>query len=233
MDQNYAKYLLDKTREDYNLIAEDFSRTRNYLPEDIKGLGEYIEDGDRVLDFGCGNGRLYEVSENKKADFYGVDNSERLIEIAKIKDPQGKFFLSTAFSLSFPDCFFDKVYSLSVLHHVPSESLRLKFLQEAKRVLKPGGILILRVWDFWRKKGIWRFVVKFALLKLFGKSKLDINDIFLPWKDSRRKVLTERYFHCFTKAELERLFLKAGFKIKKSWQAGQGERGNIYIIAEK
>ena len=32
MDREYAEYLLKKTKGDYNLIAEDFSRTREYVP---------------------------------------------------------------------------------------------------------------------------------------------------------------------------------------------------------
>ena len=50
MDKNYAQYLLYKTRENYDLIAEPFSGTRQFIWEDLKPLAEYVKDGDKVLD---------------------------------------------------------------------------------------------------------------------------------------------------------------------------------------
>jgi alkylated DNA repair protein alkB family protein 8 len=239
MEREYAEYLLKKTKADYNLIAEDFARTRSYLPDDINLLSVYTEDGDKVLDLGCGNGRLVELFKKKNIEYVGADVSERLIKIAKNKYPQTKFIILPALSLPFPENFFDKIYSLAVFHHIPSREFRLSFLKEARRVLKPGGLLILRVWDFWQRKAAPRLLLKYAFLKLIawsgGKasSKLDFKDVFIPWKNSKGQVLTQRYFHCFTKSELEKLVEKSGFKIKKSWRAGRDSRTNIYLIAEK
>ncbi len=233
MDLKYARYLLDKTRQDYNLIAENYARTRAFIPEDIKDLGKYAFPGERVLDSGCANGRLFRMLKDKKIDYYGVDISERLIEIAKSAYPEAKFRLADALNLTFPSDFFDKVYSLSVLHNIPSKSFQIQYLKETKRVLKPGGFLILRVWDFWKRKVTAKLILKYAFLKLIGISKIDLFDVFVPWRDSEGKVLIERYFHCFTKRKLENLVRETGFKIKESWRAGKDPRTNIYLIAEK
>jgi len=233
MDKDYAKYLTDKTRENYNLTAEAYTRTRSFIPEDIKLLAEYAKEGDKVLDSGCASGRLYGILRGRKADYFGIDISERLIEIAQKSYPEGKFQTADAFNLPFPDNFFDKVFSVSVLHNIPSEDFRFRYLKETKRVLKPGGLLILRVWDFWRRKAFFKSLFKFTFLKLIGKSKLDYKDVFVPWKNSVGEVFLQRYFHCFTKKELEKLTGKTGFIIKKSWRAGTDPRTNIYLIAEK
>src|SRR3989344_3970637 len=119
MNKEYAQYLLKKTIQDYNLIAEDYARTRSFIPDDIKSLGEYITSGDKVLDSGCANGRLFEIAGPKGADFYGIDPSEKLIEIAKKKYPEAKFQVASGLALPFPDNYFDKVYSISVIHHIP------------------------------------------------------------------------------------------------------------------
>lgn len=233
MDKVYAQYLLGKTREDYNLIAEDYARTRAFIPEDIKSLGEYTRVGERVLDMGCANGRLFELLKEKKVDFYGIDASDKLIEIAKKRYPEAKFQVTDALGLPFQESYFDKIYSISVIHNIPSKELQLQYLKEANRVLKPGGLLILRAWDFWRRKEGIKLFLKYAVLKIIGMSGLDFKDVFLPWKNSKGEIAAQRYFHCFTKRELESLVKKAGFKIKESWRAGDDPRTNIYLVAEK
>jgi tRNA (uracil-5-)-methyltransferase TRM9 len=233
MDQNYAKYLLAETRKNYDKTAEDYARTRAFVPDDLKRLGDYADSGDRILDSGCANGRFFEVLRGKEIDFYGIDFSERLIEIAKKKYPQGNFKVSDALKTSFADNYFDKVYSISVLHNIPSRRLRIQYLREMRRVMKPGGLLIMRVWDFWRRKAGWRLFAKYAFLKLLERSRLDLFDVFVPWKDSQGKTVAQRYFHCFTERNIVNLVRETGFRVKKVWRDGKDPRTNIYIVAEK
>ncbi len=233
MDIDYAKYLSERTKNNYDLTAEDYARSRAFIPDDLKSLQRYADIGDRVLDSGCASGRFYEVLENKRVDFYGIDFSEKLIGIAKEKYPKANFRVADARSAPFPPDYFDKVYSISVLHNIPSGEFRLEYLREMRRVLKPGGRLILRVWDFWRRREGWELFFKYAFLKLVGRSQLDFFDIFLPWKDSKGETVAMRYFHCFTSVSLADLVRKAGFTIRESWTEGEKSHSNIYIVAEK
>ncbi len=243
MEKKYAEYLLQKTKEDYNLIAEDFSRTREKIWEEIKFLfDDYLIEGDRILDLGCGTGRFVELFKNRNVDYIGADISEKLIEIAKKKylclpkfsegkfrQARAKFQKANALNLPFPNDYFDKVYSIAVLHHIPSEEFRLQFLKEARRVLKQEGFLILTVWKFHQRKEIF-LLFKYTILKLIGKSKLDFKDIFEPWGKK-----TERYYHWFSKKELINLIKEAGFKIREVGivKNKRGNRQNIYLIAGK
>ena len=233
MEKEYAEYLLKKNKVDYNLIAEDYTRTRAFIPEDIKNLTRYAKESEKVLDSGCASGRLFEALKPKKIDYFGVDISEELIKIAKRKYPEAKFQTADCLSLPFTDNFFDKVYSISILHNIPSKEFQLRYLTETRRVLKPKGFLILRVWDFWRRKAALKLILKYTFSKIIGKSRLGFKDVFVPWKEPDGKVLIQRYFHCFTKGELEKLVKESGFKIKKSWRAGRDPRTNIYLIAKK
>lgn len=233
MDSKYAKFLLEKTRKYYNLIAQDYTRTRAFIPQDLKDFGRHVNPGERILDSGCASGRFYEALEDKNVDFYGIDFSQNLINIAQKNYPQGKFQVADALNLPFDSNFFDKIFSISVLHNIPSQELQLQYLKEAKRILKPKGLLILRVWDFWKRKKGLKLVFQYFFLKLANRTKLDFFDVFVPWKDSQGNIVAQRYFHCFTKKKLENLIKKAGFKIKESWRAGKDPRTNIYIIAEK
>ena len=229
MDKNYAKYLLDKTRRDYNLIAEDFSRSRDKLWEELRFLEKYVADSERVLDLGCGNGRLYELFRKKNVDYYGIDISEKLIEIAKKRYPQAKFWAVDALNLPFFDNFFDKVISIAVFHHVPSKELRARFLGEVKRVLKPGGTFILIVWNLNSFKKSLIFV-KYGLGKILRRSNLDFGDAFLPWGE---EIL--RYVHRFSKKELIKLLGENDFKVEKIniLARENSKESNILVVAKK
>lgn len=238
MDKAYAQYLLEKTRKDYDLIAEEFSKTREYAPEDRMALlFKYIKSGDRVLDLGCGNGRFYEALRDKKINYLGADYSKKMIEIAKRRYPEADFRVIDALDLSFPENYFDVIFSFAVVHHIPSEELRLKFLTEAKKVLKPGGCLILTVWNLnpikmlsIGERGRVGSFLRHQLLKLIGISRLDFGDFYISWKN-----IVPRYIHCFTARGFKKLALESGFKVKNVGilVSSKTKESNIYIVVEK
>ena len=229
MDKEYAKYLLEKTRQDYNQIAEDFSRTRWNIWSEFNIFRDFIKNGDKILDVGCGNGRLLEILKDKKVNYTGVDVSEKLLEIAKKKYPQNEFLVANNLNLPFLDNNFDKVFSVAVLHTIPSEDLRKKAISELKRVLKPGGLLFITVWDIWRKDTL-LLLLKYSFLKLVGKSRLDFGDVFVPWSTK-----TKRFYHFFTEKELRSLVETVGFVVIKKGVARNEtrRRSNIYLITRK
>ena len=228
MKKEYAEQLLKKTKEDYDKIAEEFSTTREKVLEEMNFLfDDYVIPGDKILDLGCGNGRFFELLKDKDVNYIGVDFSEKLIEIAKEKYPKVKFQVADALDLPFPNNYFDRIYSIAVLHHIPSREFRLQFLKEARRVLKPNGLLILTVWKPKSKKN-WSLFLKYTTLKLIGK--LERRDVFQSWG---KKM--ERYFHLFSEEELVDLAKEVKFKIIKEGIVTneRGNRRNIYLVVEK
>ncbi len=235
MKKEYAKYLLEKTAKDYNLIAEQFSNSRYSVWPEFNLFGKYIIEGEKILDLGCGNGRLFEIFQDKKVDYVGVDNSEKLIEIAKKKHPKIKFQKTDGLILPFPDNYFDKIFCIAVLHHIPSGKFRRQFLKEARRVLKSEGFLVITVWNLWQRKIAWKLFLKYTFLKLVGRSKIDFMDIFYPWKRHDGKILIQRYFHIFSKNSLKTLVQKSGFILKETalFKREETKNYNIYLIAKK
>ncbi len=230
MKKEYAQFLLDKVNKDYSLIAKDFSRTRESVWPEIEFLfNDFLYPGNTVLDLGCGNGRWFDVFQKRSVDYIGLDNSQELIKIAQGKYPQGKFVLASALDMPFSDDFFDGIYSIAVFHQIPGSQLRLRFLEEAKRVLKPGGLLILTVWNFHRPREL-ILLVKYTILKLLGKSELDFGDVFYSWGDK-----TKRYYHVFFKRELLSLAKASGWKVKQIdiVKNKKGNRQNICLILQK
>lgn len=232
MDLNEAKKIMELNKRFYDLLADDFSRTNINLWEEFKSLSEYFREGDQVLDLGCGNGRFYDLicQQGKTAKYFGVDNSARLIDLAKQKYPQGQFILNNGLELPFGENFFDKVLCIAVLHHLPGYELRREFLRQARRVLKKGGLLILTtIWLDWSKSRSWRQLIKYSWLKIVGKSKLDWGDFYEPWGGKG-----VRYFHSFTRKEISDLFKEVGWQVENIGILNRrsGER-NIVVIARK
>lgn len=232
MDREYALKLLTKTKDDYNNIAELFSRTRSYLPNDIIALKEYAKPKENILDLGCGNGRLVDLFEGMNISYTGADDSKELVRIAKKNHPANDFVVVDPLKLEFSDNEFDTVFCLSVFHHIPSTELRLEYLKEIWRVIKPGGTLILTVWNMWRKPGMYLRIILDGIMH----PKLDLDDTFYPFKDGSGKVLANRYIHCFHEDELIKLLMEAGFEVSLVDFQKRGkkeENENILVISKK
>jgi len=237
MDKRNADKLLEKTKNNYDAFADSFSQTRDYIPAQMGRLlvGRVME-GDAVLDVGCGNGRYYPLLAKKGARYRGIDISGKLVDIAKHKFPQGDFSVADALFLPFKNNEFDVFFSVAVLHHIPSQGYRKRFFQEAYRVLKPGGVLFVMVWDL-RLRSMVR-VKNWKRLKNFLSSqaraaaqieKLDPRDFFIPWQKEYK-----RYVHSFRPEELKKLAQECGFSIEVGDVLKAGTReGNLYIIAKK
>jgi ubiquinone/menaquinone biosynthesis C-methylase UbiE len=95
----------------------------------------------RVLDLGCGDGRITAELGQAGARATGVDPSSVAIERARAAHPELEFAEAAA-DLPFADASFDAVVCLHVLQHV-ADTQRL--MSEARRVLAPGGQLAIAV----------------------------------------------------------------------------------------
>jgi SAM-dependent methyltransferase len=116
--------------------------------ESVRGAaaraGRELESLGALLDFGCGCGRVTRRwrSLNGVA-VHGSDSSADAIEWCRRHLPFGEFVVNTLEPpLDYGDEAFDLVYALSVLTHLP-EKLGLAWRDELRRVLRPGGLLVL------------------------------------------------------------------------------------------
>ncbi len=111
-------------------------------------LHEYADfRGRDVLDVGSGNGYVLSRYATAGARVRGVDLTEKATGLCRrrfeLAGLAGEFLVASAESLPFPDESFDCVCSMGVLHHTPDI---VTALSELRRVLRPGGRLILMVY---------------------------------------------------------------------------------------
>ena len=98
----------------------------------------------KTVEIGCGSGAIiYCISRINQGEFFGIDYSASLIEIAKKTMPNFHWSVEESCNLSFPDDFFDTVLIHSVLQYMPSRDYLEKTLEEAFRVCKKGGSIII------------------------------------------------------------------------------------------
>jgi ubiquinone/menaquinone biosynthesis C-methylase UbiE len=105
-----------------------------------------LQPGDRVVEVGCGTGRLtLPLSAMTAAHIMGVDSEARMLDVARAKDTAGRidWVRSSAYRLPLPDEAAALVIMAMVVHLLRQ---RVRAFTEARRILRPSGQLSL--WTF-------------------------------------------------------------------------------------
>jgi len=113
----------------------------------------------KLLDNGCGSGRLKKYFEKVGWNCYGIDVSEFALRAASRESPPN-LILGSSDDLPFKDNFFDLVVSFRVLHNL-SEEERSMALIEMERVAKKGAVCLLivqsredeKTFNYYRERG--------------------------------------------------------------------------------
>lgn len=201
-----------ETLATYDTIADEWDRTRQrgwgefqFLTDRIRrrethDLSRRADKRIRILDAGCGNGRLVEFLDRELAGMYGylgVDGSVELLKKARAKFPDLAFEQADLVDFR-RDREFDVVASFAVLHHLPSADERLAILKNFYATLADGGDLVLSVWNLWQP----RYLPAVVKSYLAGTPR----ECMIPFANR-----VERYVHACTPRELRELAATVGF----------------------
>lgn len=132
-------------------IAEEFLAVGKTCANDIQSalekVGRQLSSFDRILDFGCGCGRtlMHLDSLAPDAQIHGADIDANAIEWCRENLNFAEFKLSKELPpIDYEADAFDLVYAISVFTHL-DEDYQFRWLEELRRIAKPGGLLLLTV----------------------------------------------------------------------------------------
>ena len=112
-----------------------------------------VGEGQHLLDMACGSGLAIELARVRGATCAGIDASPRLVAVALDRNPGCDIQEGDMQALPWPDRSFDVVTSFRGIWGTTPGAV-----DEAHRVLKPGGKLAFTVWgNVKRSPGAWVF----------------------------------------------------------------------------
>jgi SAM-dependent methyltransferase len=108
----------------------------------------------KVLDFGCGSGRWAAIVAPLVGELVASDASAAALQIARenVRGANVCFVQATPEDLPFADEYFDLIFSLGVLHHVPDTAAAIASLA---RKLRAGGTLLLYLYYRFDNRPAW------------------------------------------------------------------------------
>jgi len=133
-------------KDQYKNIAAWYDRIFEPMNSGLRkiGLKMYpVKAGMDVLDTGCGTGAHLKIYQNEECNVFGIDLSEAMLKVAEDKlGNNADLKLCDATKTPFSNEKFDLIISSTVLHEM-SQLVRIDVLNEAKRILKKDGRLLL------------------------------------------------------------------------------------------
>jgi ubiquinone/menaquinone biosynthesis C-methylase UbiE len=203
----------DAIEKTWDSIAESFHKTRMSPWQQVIDFISELHINAIVGDFGCGNGRhTHEIARSGRKAI-GIDISYKLLQIIQNnKETKQNINLIHGNVVNLPlknHCLTDIIFIAS-LHNIPRQNQRMQSLYESFRVLKPGGQMLLSVWNQ-NHKNIDTIFDNVSMMDMDQKF-LEPGDAFIFWTQDKLKI--PRYYHLYTEEEIRKEVTSAGFQIK-------------------
>ena len=147
-----AMFFVDD-REPYGNPDEErfWTQGERDLDHVLRKLGARIEEGDSVVDIGCGIGRLTRVIASRASEVYAIDVSKEML--AQAKQHNGhlenvEWIHGDGTTLQpIPNESVEAAISHVVFQHIPDPQITYGYVAEMGRVLRPGGWAAFQVSD--------------------------------------------------------------------------------------
>ena len=237
MDAVTAGRLVEINREFYTRFGAPFSATRQRIQPGVRRVLDSLAGDEAILDLGCGNGELARelARRGHRGPYLGVDFSAPLLQEAGAA-PDGfsaRFLEADLTDLSAVSGHLSAlgrwplITAFAVLHHIPSEKLRLEFLQVVRDLVSEEGRFILSNWQFLNSEKLKERIQDWSKAGLSGDN-VDPGDHLLDWRSGGEGL---RYVHHFGEEELSALAGAAGFTVRETFTSdGEGGKLGLYQV---
>lgn len=210
----------------YEAFANEFSKDRGKTAwKDWAAFLPYVRniaDGDIVYDIGCGNGRLatwlYDNSD-ARFSYVGVDPIglfESHVRNQEVRDGVSIDFLKGDFKrISVESHSSELAFAIASWHHLLEEDDMNAAVEELARVLKPGGVVCMTVWNLYRLE----YVRRYKLWHLwFGG-----NICKIPWQNKHMRL-----YYAWRLGALKSFWESRGWKVLR---AASGKNHTLVLQA--
>jgi ubiquinone/menaquinone biosynthesis C-methylase UbiE len=206
-------------KETWDILSDSWTDLRAWPEKAVIEFSESVDEGP-VLDVGCGNCRNLIPFLKKDLKCVGIDFSKGMIKQSKKylmgRNLSAGLVVADICNLPFKKGTFSTVLCVRTLHHVETRKSMLRSLNEIKRV---GNIILISAWKRWQRKFIWK------LIKSFFHGRF--GDVHVNWNYHGKTY--KRFYHLYTKKELEGNLKKVRFDIEKIWE---DEKGNVWSVVK-
>lgn len=224
-------------REFYDAHAEAFADSRPRLAPGVKRVLADIPPGARVLEVGCGDGKVGRWLARRGTDYYlGLDISAGMITRARRfthhaersvdREPdtdngsritfQNIDVISPNLPTLLPPEPFGCILAFATFHHLPGRETRQRVLQTLAHHLAPGSLLAMSNWQFTRSARLMKRVADWSTLGL-AEDDVEAGDYLLTWERMGKQGL--RYVHLLDETEARELAVSAGLKVVEVFES--------------
>ncbi len=238
MNTTINQRLLALNRQFYQDCAASFAQSRGPAQGGLRPVLPYLPPAPRVLDVGCGNGRLglFLAAQRATVTYVGLDGSSSLLAAAHRALATAPGLVASLFEAdldqpSWPvpldERSFDAVFVLGVVHHFPGFAQRAHLLEIASKYLAANAVLVVSYWQFLDDPTQRAKMVPWDAVGI-DTDQVDPGDALLSW---RRGGSGLRYCHHVDAVEATQLAAAAGLAVVESYYAdGRSRRLNLFQV---
>jgi 2-polyprenyl-3-methyl-5-hydroxy-6-metoxy-1,4-benzoquinol methylase len=240
MDASTVETLLRLNRTFYGSFAQQFAQSRTPNQPGWRRLLSFLPHSGRLLDVGCGHGRLARLldQEGRRVAYVGVDSSPQLLAIAR--SDVAALAIRTAFVQTdvtvagwvgqLPAGPFDAIVALAVLHHIPGWQGRRNLLAQLAGLLTAEGVLALSTWQFMNEARLRRKIVPWSAAGLTPE-QVEAGDTLLDWQRGGAGL---RYCHLVDEMELAALASQSGLDVQAMfYDDGREKNLNLFAVLRR
>ena len=143
------KKVIEDTKSSYDAVASEYAEKFKDEMDDkpfdrdcLDRLAREVSELGPICDMGCGPGQIARYLHRQGVDTLGVDLSPRMIAEAQRLNPEIPFHQGNMLALPDADNAWGGIAAFYCIIHIPHERI-VDALSEMKRVLKPGGVLLI------------------------------------------------------------------------------------------